>query len=437
MTQTTEALASTTAVVKRTFDPMAPVGTAGSLKNLLETQRSGIAQALPKHVTPERLIKTLLVAANRTPDLLLCTQASILETINRAAELGLDLSGTLGEAYPVPFNNKIRDSNGERWAKQCQLIIGYRGFVKLARQSGEIKRIEADVVYANDDFVFRKGTDARCDFTPFLKGDRGEAVGAYAYVEFKDGGEQFDFMPTQDIEKVRARSKSGSDKSGNAIGAWKSDWAEMAKKTIFRRVAKWLPLSTEKFVAAMEQDEADYQMADVLSAETTASPRGAAGVLAKVRQNTVVSGPSEGQTTDTSTSQVDADADAEAEATLAAAAAKAKAAAVPEKPETPLPIDAPSEHQADESQIDDGPDADPAVVLEQRFTAMTPDQRKADCLSRAKDHGITRKDFEGGFFKWSRKWDGKLADIPVAEWIALFKACVAKKFNVLTGAVEA
>lgn len=267
------------------FRPLEPIGNMGALQGLLKTQIKGIATALPKHVTPERLIKTLLVAANRTPDLLQCTQASILETINRAAELGLDLSGTLGEAYPVPFNNNVGTRDNPRWAKQCQLIIGYRGLAKLARQTGEIKRIDADVVYANDTFVFRKGSDAKCEFEPALRGDRGEPLGAYAYVQFKDGGEQFDFMPFEDIEKVRQRSKSGSNKNGDAIGAWKSDWPEMAKKTVFRRVAKWLPLSTEKFVAAIETDDADYDMTRVLEAETgPARPRGAAALAAELNR---------------------------------------------------------------------------------------------------------------------------------------------------------
>ena len=97
------------------FQPLAPIGSASALKGLLEQQRNGIAQALPKHVTPERLIKTMLVAANRTPDLLQCTQASVLETINRAAELVLDLYGTLGEAYPVPFNNNVGGRDNPQW----------------------------------------------------------------------------------------------------------------------------------------------------------------------------------------------------------------------------------------------------------------------------------------------------------------------------------
>lgn len=286
MTQTLEAPSksgngSSVPVVARRYDPLAPIGSAGALKSLLETQSKGISEALPKHVTPERLIKTMLVAANRIPDLLNCTQASIIETINRAAELGLDLSGTLGEAYPVPFKNKVKTDGGDRWVTQCQLIIGYRGFVKLARQSGEVKRIDADVVCEHDHFNFRKGSDAKCDFIPNLKGDRGEPIGAYAYVQFKDGGEQFDFMPVHDIEKVRMRSKSGSAqkdsdyaKKGDAMGAWKTDWAEMAKKTVFRRLAKWLPMSTEKFVAAMEHDNEDVKFDDVLSVSRIESAGG-------------------------------------------------------------------------------------------------------------------------------------------------------------------
>lgn len=274
----------TTALVTRPYEPMAPIGSVGALKSLLEVQAKSIAQVLPTHITPERLIKTMLVAANRVPDILLCTQTSILETINRAAELGLDLSGTLGEAYVVPFNSKIKINGQEQWVKQATLIPGYRGLAKLARQSGEVKRIDADVVRVNDHFVFRKGSDARCEFIPNFKSDRGEMIGAYAFVQFKDGGEQFDFMPIEDIEKVRRRSKSGNDRDGNAIGAWKTDFGEMSKKTVFRRVSKWLPLSTEKFVKALEQDDDDADFTQVIEAATASGERGVAALAARLAQ---------------------------------------------------------------------------------------------------------------------------------------------------------
>ena len=269
------------------YSPLASVGSAGSLKALLEKMKGALASAMPKHVTPDRLIKTMLVAVNRNPDLLQCTQASVVETISRAAELGLDLSGTLGEAYPVPFNNRIKANGQEVWVKQCILIIGYRGLAKLARQSGEIQQIDADIVCVNDEFEFQKGTDFKLRFVPRLKGDRGEVVGAYAVVKFKDGGMQADFMPAEDIDKVRRRSKSGAAKDGSPMGAWKTDWPEMAKKTVFRRLAKWLPLSVEKagaFIEAVEQDSNDFDLSEVTAASTMdhAPTKGVDAVAAKL-----------------------------------------------------------------------------------------------------------------------------------------------------------
>jgi recombination protein RecT len=248
------------------YQPLAPIGTGGGLKSLLESQRDSIAAALPKHVTPERIIKTMLVAANRNPALLECTQASILETINRAAELGLDLSGTLGEAYPVPFNNKIKVPNGnggttDKWVKQCQLIIGYRGLEKLAWQSGEVKMIDAEVVYENDHFIFKKGFDPVLEWEP-CRGDRGKPVGAYACIITKNEGRMARFMTVADIEKIRAGAQSKDSP------AWRNHWDEMARKTVLRRTMKDAPLSTEKLVAAMEQDDNDYNLTNVLEAST-------------------------------------------------------------------------------------------------------------------------------------------------------------------------
>lgn len=255
------------AVVQRKFDPLAPVWDANSLKGLMESQKRGLSEMLPKHITPERLFKTMLVAANRNPDIFQCTQMSIIETINRAAELGLDLSGTLGEAYPVPFNNKVKTENGsEVWVKQCQLIIGYRGMEKLAWQSGEVESIDAEVVYVNDKFVFRKGTEVFVSWEPCLTADRGAAIGAYACVKMKSGGKLARFLTTADIEKIRASSKSGNSP------AWRNWWEEMSRKCALKRTLKDAPLSTEKYVKAMETEAEDY-LTDVLRAETQAASR--------------------------------------------------------------------------------------------------------------------------------------------------------------------
>lgn len=257
---------STALVEKVKYQPMEPIGNLSTLKSLLERNMQSIGALLPKHVTPERITKLMLVAANRNPDLLKCTQSSVLETIQRASELGLDISGTLGEAYPVPFNNRVRITlpNGEkqeRWVDQCTLIPGYRGLAKLARQSGEIQHIEAEAVYENDLFEFEKGSAPKMRFVPLLTGgERGKIVGYYALAGFKSGGFQAEFMTPAQVEKVRQNAKSKDSP------AWKNHFDEMAKKTVFRRLAKWLPLSSEKFHQAVELDNLDFDTDDLIPA---------------------------------------------------------------------------------------------------------------------------------------------------------------------------
>lgn len=255
------------------FEALAPVASPANLKSLLERSSAVLHAVLPRHVTPERLWRTLLVAANRNPDILKCTQASVIECITRAGELGLDLSGTMGEAYAVPFNNKVTRTlaNGAKedvWVMQLQMIPGYRGLAKLARQSGEVARIEAEEVRKNDRFVYRKGSDFRVEFEPCLTGDRGEVVGFYAYARLADGSEQADYMTVADVEKVRQKAKSKNSP------AWQDWFSEMGRKTVFRRLSKWLPLSSEKFQTAIQQDNLDVNVESLIpTIDTTPTAR--------------------------------------------------------------------------------------------------------------------------------------------------------------------
>lgn len=239
------------AITKYDYKPTAPVEKIGNLKALLDAQRSAIGRVIAKHVTPERLATMLLTAATKDPGILKCTQESIFRVAITAAELGLDISGTLGDAYVVPFNNKV----GDKWVSTATLIIGYRGLARLARNTGGVARIESNVVCANDAFEFEQGTTFTLRFRQST-GDRGKAIGAYALVQFNDGSFQAEYMTRDDIENIRSMAKSGNSP------AWSKSWGEMARKTVFRRLAKWLPLSPEKdasLLKAMEVDDADYE----------------------------------------------------------------------------------------------------------------------------------------------------------------------------------
>jgi len=224
------------------YQAEAPIKSVGTLKALLHSAEGRIAEIMPKHISPDRLLKLALVAANQNPKILNCTQESVIQAVMRSAELGLDCSGTLGEAYLVPYGRSL------------QFIPGYRGLVKLARQSGEVKRVEAQVVHENDHFEYRQGTELVVDYRPCYSGEPGPAIGAYALIQMADGTCQADYMRRDEIEKVKGVSKAASN------GPWR-DWEEeMWKKTVLRRLMKLAPLSSEKYQKIIEYDNDGYDL---------------------------------------------------------------------------------------------------------------------------------------------------------------------------------
>jgi len=224
---------------------------AANIRGLLEKSRKQLELALPKHLTADRLLRVAMTSIQRTPQLLDCTPQSLLACVMTCAQLGLEPDMFLGQAYLVPYG------------KVCTLIPGYRGYIALARRSGEVQTVSVQVVHANDEFDLQYGIDDRLTHKPRLNGDRGEAIGAYCVFKYKDGGYSFDFMGTADINKIKERSKA----AGN--GPWVTDWEEMAKKTVIKRHAKLAPLSVEfqKAVALEERAFAGESQADLLGME--------------------------------------------------------------------------------------------------------------------------------------------------------------------------
>lgn len=198
-----------------------------------------LKRAIPKHLTVDRLLRVAMTSIQQTPKLLDCTQRSLLRCIMVCAELGLEPSNILGQAYLVPFSNK--------GTLEAQLIPGYRGYIALARRSGEVQSVSAQVVYENDHFVIQYGLDDRLEHIP-AEGDRGNVRGAYVVFRYKDGSYSFDYMPKSDIDAIKARSKAANS------GPWVTDYGEMCKKTVIKRHAKLAPLSVEFQKASILED---------------------------------------------------------------------------------------------------------------------------------------------------------------------------------------
>ncbi|WP_458756657.1 recombinase RecT [Afipia sp. TerB] len=138
-----------------------------------------VLASLPDHVKPERFKRNLVVAVTQHPQLLDCDPLAVFNEVSKAAALGLYMDPQLGEAYLISGF-----SNGRRVP---QLRLGYRGLIKLARQSGQIATVYAHEVCANDKFKMTLGTSKHIDHEPDLMGERGEIGLYYAVVKFADG----------------------------------------------------------------------------------------------------------------------------------------------------------------------------------------------------------------------------------------------------------
>lgn len=209
--------------------------TQTTLATLLQKQRSAIEAALPRHMTADRMLRIVLTEIRKNPTLSECDPTSFLGAVVQSAQLGLEPGSALGHAYLVPFNNR------QTGRKEVQLIVGYRGFLDLARRSGQIISFSAHAVHDGDEFEFTLGLSETLRHIPnrdsVSKERRMTAV--YAIAKLKDGGHQLEVMSRDEIEGIRRRSKSKDS------GPWTTDFEEMAKKTVIRRLFKYLPVSIE------------------------------------------------------------------------------------------------------------------------------------------------------------------------------------------------
>jgi len=217
--------------VKANETKAAPKSPVQTIHDYLKKMGPEIARALPKHMDADRLARVALTVIRTNPKLLECNIQSLMGAVMQCAQLGLE-PGLLGHAYLVPFRNNKQNT------MDVQFIIGYRGMIDLARRSGNIQSIYSHAVYENDTFEYEYGLEPKLNHKPAI-GARGKNIGFYAVAHFKDGGYQFEFMPIEEVEARRKRSKAANN------GPWITDFEEMGKKTVIRHMFKYLPVSVE------------------------------------------------------------------------------------------------------------------------------------------------------------------------------------------------
>lgn len=244
-------------LANKALTPSAPGRT---LNDLFNDMMPAIKQAIPKHMTPERLLRIATTSIRQNPKLKICTPHSLLGAVMQCAQLGLEPS-VLGHAYLIPYKNKNKETG--QFVDECQFQIGYKGLIELARRTGQISSIMAHGVHEKDEFEYEYGINDKLRHVP-SDGDRGPILKYYAVAKFKDGGYAFIVMSKRDIEIHRDRFSKTSK-----YGPWVDHFDEMAKKTVLKALMKYMPISVE-FQKAVDQDETtkhydgSEEMADII-----------------------------------------------------------------------------------------------------------------------------------------------------------------------------
>ncbi len=213
-------------------------GKIDTVRDALTLMKPQLAMALPKHLTPERLLRVTMTAVQNTPRLLDCDRTSLFAAVMTCAQLGLEPDGVLGQAYLVPYGNKV------------QFIPGYKGYLALARNSGEISTIQAHEVHENDFFEYAYGLVEKLEHRP-ADGERGKIKYFYAYALYKDGGHIFEVMTVADVNAIRDKSYGYKAFIAKKIKSnpWDSSYPQMGRKTAIRRLANYLPLNVQRAAA--------------------------------------------------------------------------------------------------------------------------------------------------------------------------------------------
>lgn len=219
-----------------------------TVEQALQNRREDLLQFLGDSRVMERFIKVSTFAISSNPQLRECTPESLVLSVMKLAEVGLEPGGVLAEAHLVPYRNKAGKL-------EAQPIPDYKGLVRVARESESLLDVKAVVVHANDVFEWNEGSDPSLIHRPNLK-NPGDPIAGYSMALLKGDVRTWLVMSKAEIMKVKASSRAASS------GPWVQWEEEMWKKTALKRHSKVLPRRGKFLTALALEDQAEEGGAD-------------------------------------------------------------------------------------------------------------------------------------------------------------------------------
>lgn len=215
--------------------------------------------------SPEKVKQEISFAVqhiNKSPQLQKCTQQSLLQSVLNVSNIGLSLNPAAKESYLIPrWNNVSKNYEGS-------LEPSYVGLVKLLTDAGSVKSILCQLHYEGDKIEIDLANNINpVKHIPELsRSKRGNISGVYALATLLDGTRQVEYMSIEEVNEIRERSETYKAFKAGKIASctWESDFGEMARKTVIKRIYKYLP-RTERMAQvdkAIEADNSDYMASD-------------------------------------------------------------------------------------------------------------------------------------------------------------------------------
>jgi len=213
------------------------------IREKLNAMESQFKLVLPSHISADAFVRIVLTAVQSKPSLLNADRNSLFSACMQAATQGLCIDGQ--EAALVPFKGKI---------KYMPMV---KGICTLARQSGEIKTINAQVVYTGDKYrhwIDEKGEHFEYERTT---GERGAPRCTFAYAITKDGGLYFEEISEEQMDAIEDCCNADDT-------PWKGPFRdEMKRKSALRRLAKYRLPSSADLNNVVRSDDDMYDLEPV------------------------------------------------------------------------------------------------------------------------------------------------------------------------------
>lgn len=254
---------------------IARLDTRGQLQahnEFLKAKLPQLTKWVREGIKPEALIRFALLDLQQSENLRACEPASIFLGLLACATCGLEPGALKQEAFLVPFRD-----NKAGGIHRATFIPGWRGYVKQARRSREVREIWSNVVRERDEFDLDLGTAPRIHHKPAVA-NRGDVIGAYAIAKFTGGHFEIEYMDRDDLNAIQRMAES----RGKSSPAWR-DWPDqMQRKSPIRRLAKRLPMGTDYYVGlAVEEASSDKEVIDVLDVVTDGEASAVVGAAAQ------------------------------------------------------------------------------------------------------------------------------------------------------------